>query len=470
MKPEIQNRLSKIPPVNQVLEQDEIKSLTSKYSHRLIHSVTQQQLEKYKSEILKNPQTDKSRDAMLQEVVGRIAAYLTEMFQTRLKRVINATGIILHTGLGRAPLSEQVKEDLLRVAEGYCALELDLATGKRGNRTAHVEDLLCELTGAEAACVVNNNAAAVLITLNTLSFGKEAVVSRGQLIEIGGSFRIPEVMEKSGAIMKEVGTTNKTHLKDYAKVLSAQTGLISAIHPSNYRVQGFTQDVELSDLVKLGEKHGVPVFHDLGGGVLVDLQKYGLPYEPIVWESVEKGIDIITFSGDKVLGGPQCGLIVGKRKYIEAIKSNPLMRALRCDKLIFAALESTLKLYFNEEKLLSLNKVLAMLTEKKSRLNKRAQNVLKSLSTKIDHQYQVKLEESVIQIGSGAMPLEEIPSQAVSIQSTTTPVDRLAKLFRLHDPPIIGYIRENKLYFDFRTVLPSEDKLLVTAMNQILSK
>jgi L-seryl-tRNA(Ser) seleniumtransferase len=387
-----------------------------------------------------------------------------------LRKAINATGIILHTGLGRAPLSEEARENLMKITEGYCTLEIDLERGKRGERTDHVEDLLCKLTGAEAACVVNNNAAAVLLTLNTLCFGKEAIISRGQLIEIGGSFRIPEVMTKSGAVMVEVGTTNKTHLRDYEKAITKNTGLLFAVHPSNYRIKGFTAEVKLQDLVSLGKKYGVPVAQDLGGGVLVDLRKYDLPYEPVAREGVETGVDVITFSGDKVLGGPQSGILVGKKTYIDAIKTNPLMRALRCDKLIYATLEPTLKLYLRENDLVKKNRVLNMLLEPLGGLEKRIKNVKKRIATVDKSKVDIKIESTTVQMGSGALPLEEIASRALSIRANTIATENLAKKFRLYEPPIIGYIREDRLYFDFRTIFREEDVILIDAFNEILAE
>jgi L-seryl-tRNA(Ser) seleniumtransferase len=411
-----------------------------------------------------------SRQAIFDEIVEQSVENIQNKLLPRLKKVINATGIILHTGLGRAPLPEEAQNNMRKIAEGYCNLEIDLESGQRGDRTKHVEDLLCQLTGAEAAGVVNNNAAAVLLALNTLCFGKEAVISRGQLIEIGGSFRIPEVMEKSGARMVEVGTTNKTHLRDYEKALSANTGLILTVHPSNYRVKGFTQEVNMEELVELGKKYHVAVMQDLGGGVLFDLRTYNLPYEPVARESIEMGVDVVTFSGDKVLGGPQSGIIIGKKKYLNAIKSNPLMRALRCDKLTYAMLEPTLKLYLSERDLVKQNRVLNMLLEPLEILGKRAQNITKKLAAEVKRNCEIKLEDTTIQIGSGALPLEELPSKAISLKSKIIPTEILAKRFRLHEPPIIGYIREDRLFFDFRTIFKEEEEILFHAIEEIIGK
>ncbi len=462
--------LSKVPPVNQILEQPDIQPLILEYSHDLILTIIQQETQLFKKTLLRDEcSLQLSRENILEEVVLKICRHVQNLTQPSLRKVINATGIILHTGLGRAPLVEEAKENLLKLMDGYSSLEIDLESGKRGDRTSHVEELICMLTGAEAACVVNNNAAAVLLTLNTLCFSKEAIISRGQLIEIGGSFRIPEVMEKSGAKMVEVGTTNKTHLKDYEKAISDKTGIICLVHPSNYRIKGFTRETDISELVKLGSKNKVAVVQDLGGGVLFDLRKYGLPYEPVVRESVDRGVDVITFSGDKVLGGPQCGIIVGKRNYIDKIKANPLMRALRCDKLTYAVLEPTLQLYFNEKELLKCNLVLKMLLEPLDSLESRVNNLIKKLSPTVNKKGQFKIEKTVIQIGSGAMPLEELPSRALSVQSKSIQIDSLARKFRLFDPPVIGYIRDDKLFFDFRTIAEGDEKHLLNAIKEIFT-
>lgn len=464
-----QKLLSQIPQVDEILRHSELQSFIAKLSHEFVLQNVQKVTEQYRAELLaKDSSNNFSRASITKQILSRSLSRIQNFLRPSLQRAINGTGIILHTGLGRAPLITGAKENLAKVAAGYSNLEIDLESGKRGKRNSHVEELLCYLAGAEAACIVNNNAAAVLLTLNTLSFGKEAIISRGQLVEIGGSFRIPDVMEKSGTKMVEVGTTNKTHLKDYEKAISDNTGVICVVHPSNFRVKGFTNEVSLPDLVSLGEKHNIPVVYDLGGGVLVDLRKYDLPYEPVVSDSVTFGVDVVTFSGDKVLGGPQAGILVGKKKFIDKIKSNPLMRALRCDKLIYAALEPTLRLYLNEDDLLKENCVLKMLLEPMENLNRKA----KKLSNKLDRiktSCQFKIEDTSIEIGSGAMPLEEFPSKAISLQIESIPVETLAKRFRSYSPPIIGYIRDNRLFFDLRTIFEDEHAIFFEACQQILT-
>ncbi len=461
-----QRILSQIPPVNEILAHHKIQPLLKKYSRDFVHAIVREQIENHKGLILKS-ESDLSRENIKQKIVEGVIKKIGDLMQPSLKRVINGTGVILHTGLGRAPLCAEARENLQEVAEGYCSLDIDLESGERGDRTTHVEELLCRLTGAESACVVNNNAAAVLLTLNTLAFEKEAIISRGQLIEIGGSFRMPDVMQKSGARMVEVGTTNKTHLKDYQNAITPVTGLICVVHPSNFRVRGFTKEVDLFEIVELSHQHQIPLFQDLGGGVLIDLRQYGLPYEPVVCESIKLGVDIVTFSGDKVLGGPQSGIIVGKRKYIEAIKKNPLMRALRCDKLTYAVLEPTLRLYFREDSFKSANETLRMLLESPVAVEKRAKTILKKLSKRVKTQFRIKIESTTIQTGSGSLPLEELPSRAITLQSRMISTDELSRKFRLLSTPVIGYIRDDKLYFDVRTILPREGEILVSAIEEV---
>ncbi|MFQ5706203.1 MAG: L-seryl-tRNA(Sec) selenium transferase [bacterium] len=461
--------LANIPQVDQILNHAKLAPYLARLNRDFVLNCVREEIADVKERILQTSSlAEKSKPDLLELIAENSQQRIQTGLKPSLKKVINATGVILHTGLGRAPLPEEARSNLLEITQGYCNLELDLNSGKRGERIQHIETLLCQLTGAEAACVVNNNAAAVLLTLNSLSEGKQAIISRGQLIEIGGSFRIPEVIAKSGALMVEVGTTNKTHLYDYDQAITKDTAVILAIHTSNYRIKGFTEEVEVGTLVDLAKKHKLIVVQDLGGGVFVDLQAYDLPYEPVVKQSVATGVDVITFSGDKVLGGPQSGLIVGKKKYVDRIKSNPLMRALRCGKLTYAALEPTLKLYLNESELLKHNRVFNKVLEPLESLTSRAHNVMRKLNAKVKSEFDIRLEDSKIQIGSGALPLEEIASKALSLKATHISTENLAKRFRLHHPPILGYIRGDRLYFDFRTIFPDEEPTLVDAMKKIL--
>jgi L-seryl-tRNA(Ser) seleniumtransferase len=462
----MKNLFSQIPSVDSILQNAEIEKL--KIPKNVLVSEIRTELEKIREEIKSGeiPQHKINKYSLSTIAVENLTLKLKEKLQPSLTRVINATGVILHTGLGRAPFSEPAKKSILEVAENYSNLEFDIETGKRGDRISHVENLLTSLSGAESAVVVNNNAGAVLITLNTIAFGKEVVVSRGQLIEIGGGFRIPEVIVKSGAIMKEVGTTNKTHLYDFEKAINKNTALILQVHTSNYKILGFTKEVELKTLTGLAHKKKIPLVHDLGGGVLIDLRKFGLPYEPIVKESIESGADVVTFSGDKILGGPQAGIIVGKKKYIDRIKKNPLMRALRCDKLTYASLSATLKIFLDEKEILQKHSVLKMMTESIENLRKRAEFILNSIGENPNLEIQIK--KSYSQAGSGALPLEKIPSVAIVISPKIISTNEIAKRLRKNQPPIIGYVKNDKLYLDLRTVREDEIPIIVKAIKETL--
>lgn len=464
-----QNLLSQIPQINEILNHTKLQPYLKRFSRDWIVRIVQAETDRVRRQLVKDASTDSDENGLLEQIVDNSIQNAERRMQLSLKRAINATGIVLHTGLGRAPLSQVAQENLARIAEGYSTLEIDLESGKRGSRTSHVEELLCDLTGAEAACVVNNNAAAVFLALNTLSAGRDAIISRGQLVEIGGSFRIPEVMEKSGANMVEVGTTNKTHFHDYERAVTENAGVICIVHPSNYRVKGFVADVGVAEVVTLAHEHGVPVLQDLGGGVLVDLQKFGLPYEPVARESIELGVDVVTFSGDKVLGGPQAGIIIGKDACISKIKSNPLMRVLRCDKLIYAVLEATLKSYLQESELLAENRVFRMLLKPTEDLSKRIRKLQKQLPDSVTTACAISEKETTVQIGSGALPLEALPSKALTLKPHEITTEELARKFRLQDPPIIGYIRDDALHFDFRTIFEDEDARVLVGIKRAFS-
>lgn len=456
---------SQLPSVDRILSDPGVQMLQGRCNDTLLTDLARRVVDRLRDELRKGEgQTD--REALVGRAVEAVQQGLDEVLAPRLKRVINATGIILHTNLGRAPLPKEAMEQIASVAGYYSNLEVDLETGKRGSRTGLIEELLCDLTGAEAAVIVNNNAAAVLLVLNTLSSGKEAVVSRGELIEIGGSFRIPDIMSRSGAAMVEVGTTNRTHLRDFEEVLNEHTGLMLAVHPSNYQVLGFTADVPLEELVGLGRRHSVPVAHDLGGGVLVDLREYGLPYEPLVSDSVRAGADVVTFSGDKILGGPQAGILVGKKEAIEQVKKNPLMRALRCGKLTYAALEATLKLYLNREALLKAHPTLRMLTEPVPALRRRGRRLLKHLAG-LD--LDARFEETAAQTGSGALPLEEIPSLAITLFPSGCSTEMFSARLRNFTPPVMGYVRDNRLVLDLRTVRGDEIGMVAEAVRRAVA-
>ena len=382
---------------------------------------------------------------------------------------INATGIVVHTNLGRSLLSDEALAHIQTIAGRYSNLEFNLAEGKRGSRYAVVEDLICELTGAESAMVVNNNAAAVLLSLDTLARNKEVIVSRGELVEIGGSFRIPDVMAKSGAILKEVGATNRTHLHDYQRAITDQTGLLLKVHSSNFALVGFTASVSLKEMVKLGAHHGLPVMEDLGSGTLIDFSKYGLMKEPTVGESVAAGVDIVTFSGDKLLGGPQAGIIVGRKSIIERIRKNPINRALRIDKLTLAALEGTLRLYRDEPRAVNAIPTLRMLNAKEESLAARARDLAGRLASLADPRLAIAIVSLSSKAGGGSLPLLELPSRGLKLGIAGCSTHRLEARLRGSEPPIIGRIEDDAFIMDMRTLQDEELPIIVSAFSSILS-
>jgi len=401
--------------------------------------------------------------------VGRNAAEAAlQASRPKLRPVINATGTLLHTNLGRAPLAASALTAIEEISHTYSNLELDLETGKRGHRYSHIEELLCRLTGAEAATAVNNNAGAVLLCLTALARGKEAIVSRGELVEIGGAFRVPDVMEAGGVTLKEVGTTNKTHPHDYQNAIGDQTGLLLKIHTSNYRIVGFTEAVSGAQLVEIGQAHQLPVMEDLGSGMLIDLTPFGLPREPTVAEAVASGLDVITFSGDKLLGGPQAGLIVGKREAIETIRRHPMARAVRIDKMTLAALEATLRLYLEPQKALAEIPVLRMLDVTPQELLKRSRALASKLRKACAEHAKIEVVAEASCVGGGALPLTELPGSAVAVTPTGMSVDALAANLRSQQPAVIGRIQDQRLMLNPRTLHKGEESLLVEALHQAI--
>jgi L-seryl-tRNA(Ser) seleniumtransferase len=441
--------LRKIPPVDQVLKYPEIEKLLKKYNRNFVVKAVRDTLETLRDTIATSEQ-------QLDISAKRITAMALELIEKRtkpsLQKVVNATGIILHTGLGRAMLSNTAIEAIREMGSSYCNLELNLESGKRGTRQVHTEKLLCELTGAESALVVNNDAAAVMLVLNTLAFEKEVIVSRGELIEIGGSFRLPEVMKKSGATLVEVGTTNRTVLDDYREAVNEQTALILKAHTSNYRIVGFTEEANLKDLVNLGNELNIPVAYDLGSGAMISLEEFGFDSEPSVIGSVRLGAAVITFSGDKLLCGPQAGIIIGKKEYVESMGKNPLARAVRVCKITLAALERTLMDYLMAKDVSKVNPTLATLTKPVSNISKDAAQLAKKLETILKDRFEVKTVDGHSRVGGGSFPTQELPTKLVAISATEGLVDKLAKDLRLNNPPIIGYILNDKLMLDLRTV------------------
>jgi L-seryl-tRNA(Ser) seleniumtransferase len=390
-------------------------------------------------------------------ILARVAERLESTRAPRLQRVINATGTVLHTNLGRAVLPPAAIAAVTEAAGEAVNLEYDLELGSRGQREALVEEIVLDLTGAEAATVVNNNAAAVLLALNTLANGKEVIVSRGELIEIGGAFRLPEIMTKSGAVLREVGTTNRTHPGDYERAIGQNTALLLKVHASNYRIVGFSSEVELAALVAIGKRRNVPVMEDLGSGALVDLTRYGLPKEPVVSERIATGADIVTFSGDKVLGGPQAGLIAGRKAPLAEITSNPLHRALRCGKLTIAALAATLRLYRDSPHAVDVIPALRACARPLGEIEAAARLALPELQAALGREFRLSIEESTSQIGSGALPTEEIPTKVIAIVHDRAGADWIAGRFRRASPPIIGRIKDGAFLLDLRVIADPRD-------------
>ncbi|WP_245527938.1 L-seryl-tRNA(Sec) selenium transferase [Ammonifex degensii] len=450
-----------LPSVDEILRWPETASLIASYSRGVVVNAARRVLDRLREEILSGCREEVSSS----EIIAR----LRQEVRPRLRRVINATGVVLHTNLGRALLSRRAQEAVKTAVAHYTNLEFNLATGKRGERYSLVEELLCLLSGAEAAMVVNNNAAAVLLALNTLAAGREVIVSRGQLVEIGGSFRIPDVMRQSGAILVEVGTTNKTHRRDYREAITERTALILHVHMSNYRIIGFTSEVPVPELVALAREYNLPVMSDLGSGSLIDFSRFGLPYEPTVQETVKAGVDVVTFSGDKLLGGPQAGIIVGRREYVERMKRNPLNRALRIDKMTLAALEATLRDYLEEEEALQNIPTLKMLLCPPEELRERAEKLAQMLEGL--EGITVQVIEGFSQVGGGAMPTAQLPTWLVAVTVASLGESALLKALRSRvDPPVIARAEKGMVVLDPRTFSEEEIPLLVEAFRQVLAE
>jgi L-seryl-tRNA(Ser) seleniumtransferase len=463
-----ESRLRQIPSLDALLREQAAEALVREYGHQAVAAAGRAVLDEVRSGIASQapdaPASDPSPDALIHRLKDR----LCRKFRPSLGPAINATGIIMHSGLGRAVLSEDAAEALLAVAHGYSTLALDLETGRRTSRDRHVESILRELTGAEAATIANNNAAATVLILNTLAQGKEVIVSRGQLVEIGGSFRMPDVMKTSGAILREVGTTNKTHLRDYEEAIGEATGAILRVHHSNYRIVGFAEEPGIDELVGLGRSRGVPVVDDLGSGALVDLKEFGLAPEPLVQASIRAGADVVCFSGDKLIGGPQSGIVVGKAAWIQKIKKNPLARAFRCGKLSLAALEATLKLFLMPENLRACHPIYRMLGLTPQELGRRANKVASALKKSLPAGVRLTVGDGKSQVGSGAVPVETIPTKVLAVASPSLSADDLAAKLRFLSPPVFARISKDAVLFDFRTIQPDEDAIVERALVSLL--
>jgi L-seryl-tRNA(Ser) seleniumtransferase len=451
--------LRDIPSVDEILKQIDISIYSS--PRKLILKTIRQTLNSVRKQIVNGTQLTES------EIISKINNDLDLFVASKLKNVINGTGIVLHTGLGRAPISKELLNRVVDKVSGYANIELDLSTGKRGERNSHVDFLINSLVGSESSLVVNNNAAAVLLILNSISKSKEVIISRGQQVEIGGSFRIPDVIQKSDCKMIEVGTTNKTHLIDYKNAINKNTGAILVAHTSNYKVMGFTEEVELTDLASLAKKHRIPLLVDLGSGAIADFNHYKLPIEPQVHSIIKQGADIVTFSGDKLLGGPQAGIIAGKKKYIRKIHQNALYRALRVDVFIIALLEEILRTYTSSVNIDISNLSMTLLKRDRKELNGIANKIVSKAKSSI--QQNIKTIDSEVEAGSGSLPLEKLKSVALVISSEKHKSTELSFSFRTAKYPILGYIRGKKFIIDLKAVNESQIDDIVTNLNEILS-
>ena len=454
--------LRNLPSIDALLHLPEVEPLAHEHGHELIVWRLRQCLDELRAAILAG--------ATPEDVAGEIVARLERKLTPSMRRAVNAAGVVLHTGLGRAMLAPKAVAAITDAADGYCTLATDAAQGKRMSRDVHLKELVCALTGAESATFANNNAAATMLILNTLARGKEVIVSRGQLVEIGGAFRMPDVMEMSGAVLCEVGTTNKTHLRDYAAAVNENTGAILRVHQSNYRIVGFTHEPGIGELAELAHKHGLPVIDDLGSGALVDLRQYGLEHEPLIAESLQAGADVACFSGDKLIGGPQSGVMVGKAAIIEAIKKNPLARALRIDKLTVAALEATLKLFLNREALERQHPTYRMFALTPESLQARAEALAERARRKCRAYpgIEIKTVEGETQVGSGSVPTQTLPTWLVSVRSATVPPEELARRLRYGNPPVFTRVHDGQVLFDLRTIQPEEEAWVVAGLRKAL--
>ena len=439
-----------IPKVDIILEYDAIQTCIEKYGREIVIDAIRVEMDELRKFIGTCDSEEAAKEAIT-NVVSSIVKRAEKMLKPNMRRIINATGTILHTNLGRAPISKEHMVHIAEIATGYSNLEYNLEAGRRGERYSHFKKLLCKITGAEAAMAVNNNAAAVMLILSSLGKGGEVIVSRGELVEIGGKFRIPDVMEQSGATLVEVGTTNKTHFSDYEEAINENTAALLKVHTSNYRIVGFTESVGIDELVPLAREREIPVIEDLGSGVLIDLSKYGITYEPTVQDSIRAGADVVSFSGDKLLGGPQAGIIIGKKKYIDKMKKNQLTRALRIDKFTAATLEVVLQEYLSEERAIRKLPVLQMITKPVEEVEKEAKElfcVLEALELPVE----LEIEDCESQIGGGSLPLERIPSKAVTIKPTKISTAELEERMRFLPIPIIPRTLNDKILLDVRTI------------------
>lgn len=459
------NPFRTLPAVNDVLQFPALQALSNHHGHNTIVAAVRQELRELRRHLTKGEVFDGSADA--EAIASRVAERLDRELRPKLRNVINATGIVLHTNLGRAPMAEEAARAAYEAARGYLNLEFDLETGKRSSRQIAIREWVCRLTGAESATAVNNNAAATVIALRALARGKEVVISRGQLIEIGGSFRIPDIMGESGAILREVGTTNITRLADYERAIGPNTGALMQVHTSNYRVSGFTKSVPLADLVALGQKHRLPVIDDIGSGALLDFNRFGFQGEPVARDSLNAGADLVLFSGDKLLGGPQAGILAGRKEWIQKIEKDPLMRAFRLDKMTLAALEATLRLYLNEIQALREVPALRMLGTPLGELRERAEALAVQLRG-VQGVAAATVKEDVAYVGGGSLPDQAMKTYVVEVEAHGLSDAELAFRLRLGTPAVLARLRDGKLVLDVRTIFSHQEPELVATFQRAL--
>ena len=458
------NMLRNIPPVNELLESKPLQVLAESVSRNVVVAGVRSFLDNLRGEV-----TQVAAEGSLPspaELGQRIADWIVQQQQPRLRDTINATGVLLHTGLGRAPLAQAALDELVTISSGYSSLEIDLESGSRSQRHLAVQYLLTDLTGAESALVVNNNAGATVLTLAALAAGKEVIVSRGELVEIGGSYRLPDVMSVSGAILREVGTTNKTRIDDYAAAIGEETAALMRVHTSNYEIVGFTEKPSIEELVSLGRKHNRPVIDDIGSGAMVDFARYGVSGEPVAGDSVRAGAEVVLFSGDKLLGGPQCGIIVGRRLLLERIRKHPLMRALRVGKMTLAALAATLRLYQDQEVAERAVPLLALLSTPLENLHNRAVRMAPQIAATPVVAAAEPLETDTF-LGGGSVPAQRIATWCVALRPRGISVDELARRLRSTSPPVVGRVHKDRLLLDLRSVFPGQDSEMIAAVEQL---
>ncbi|MDP8222401.1 MAG: L-seryl-tRNA(Sec) selenium transferase [Candidatus Lernaella stagnicola] len=460
------DKLRALPAVGDLIHHPDVAAMVEHLPRSLVVDALRAEIDAAR-ERLKNDLAIEITEA---DIAAGVQQRACAMAAPKLKRVINATGVVVHTNLGRSPLAKTAIEAVVTAAKGYSNLEYDLAAGRRGSRYALVEELLCELTGAEAALVVNNNAAAVMLALSAFARGREVVVSRGELVEIGGSFRIPAVLAESGARLVEVGTTNRTHRKDFEQAIGEHTAVLLKVHTSNYHILGFTESVSGADLATLAHARGLLAFEDLGSGSMLNTASLGLPHEPTVAEALQEGLDLVTFSGDKLLGGPQAGVLLGGKKIIGTIAENPLHRALRVDKMTLAALEATLQLYRDPQRAMREIPTLRMLGAKNETLRRRARTIAQALAAALGKHAKVSVVKSHGQVGGGALPFAELAGPVVAIAPKHLSVDRVASRLRARAVPVIARIERDRLLLDPRTILDGDRRDLHIALVETLTE